>query len=146
MLNNLSIHNCSRLLILLSAATLPYSASALASESHTCIELAKECFAYAGDARESCFNAVSGHPFCRETRTGQLAAKRAQFSSLVPPNDQDGPSFLGPNLVNRDCLHNFDNAWSVGLINGNSSAEEHQALERNLRRCARVPSSDILRP
>jgi hypothetical protein len=128
------------------ASILGLSVTAFAIESTRCIELAKECFAYANEARESCFTAVSAHPFCRETRTGALAAKRSQFSSLTPPQDQDGPSFLGPHLVNYACVENFDNAWSVALIDGQSSAEDHLALEKTLSKCAHVPSSDILRP
>ncbi len=123
-----------------------FATKAFADDDASCVELAKECFAYSGNERETCFKAVSTHSFCRDTKTGALAAKRAQFSSLTPPQDQDGPSFLGPNLVNRSCVENFDNAWSVELITGGSNVEGYDALEKSLSKCAQVPSSDILRP
>jgi len=123
-----------------------FTLTASADDTTPCVELAKECFAYSGNERETCFKAVSTHSFCRETKTGALAAKRAQFSSLTPPQDQDGPSFLGPNLVNRSCVENFDNAWSVELIKGASNTEGYEGLEKILSKCAQVPSSDILRP
>jgi hypothetical protein len=120
---------------------------AFASERSGCDELVKECFAYSGAERESCFKAVSIHSFCSETSAGALATKRSQFSSLTPPEeDGDGPSFIGQQLVDRPCVDNFDNAWSGALVKGSVSQEQYQALENNLRQCSRAPSSDLFRP
>lgn len=136
------------LLFLCTSALLTCGAPcAFASERTSCDELVKECFAYSGAERESCFKAVSNHSFCNDTSAAALATKRSQFSSLTPPEEEsDGPSFIGQQLVDRPCVDNFDNAWSGALVKGSISEEQYQALENTLRQCSRAPSSDLFRP
>jgi hypothetical protein len=123
------------------------ASEAVASERSNCDELVKECFAYSGAERESCFKAVSIHSFCHDTSAGDLATKRSQFSSLTPPEeDGDGPSFIGQQLVDRPCVDNFDNAWSGALVKGSVTKEQYTNLENTLRQCSRAPSSDLFRP
>lgn len=136
------------LCLLSTCLTLTYgSPEASAAERSNCDELVKECFAYSGAERESCFKAASMHSFCHETSAGDLATKRSQFSSLTPPEeDGDGPSFIGQQLVDRPCVDNFDNAWSGALVKGPVTKEQYAALENTLRQCSRAPSSDLFRP
>jgi hypothetical protein len=116
-----------------------------AAEQERCSELVKECFAYSNTERESCFRAVASHSFCHDARAGDLATKRSQFSSSTPPED-DGPSFIGQQLVDRPCVENFDNSWSGALVKGVISDEQYATLEKSLRECSKAPSSDLLRP
>lgn len=119
--------------------------SALATSAE-CIDLVKECFAYSGAPRDNCFQSVATHSFCRESDVSSLASKRAQFSAILPDDSQSGPSLVGPQLVDRECVHNFDNAWLSSLVKGEPSPETYTNLHKSLDRCARTSASDIMRP
>ena len=119
--------------------------SALATSAQ-CIDLVKECFAYSGSPRDNCFHTVAAHSFCRESDVSLLASKRAQFSAILPDDSQSGPSLVGPQLVDRECVNNFDNAWLSSLVKGEPSAEGYTSLHKSLERCARTPASDMMRP
>jgi hypothetical protein len=75
-----------------------------------------------------------------------LATKRAGVSLVVPGSEDQGPAFLGPQLVNSQCLSNFDNSWSAAMINGPISNETLGSLSAKLDRCSQVPASEVVRP
>jgi len=111
-----------------------------------CVDLVKECFAYSGAPRDNCFHSVATHSFCQESDVSRLASKRSQFSAILPDDSQSGPSFVGPQLVDRECVDNFDNAWLSDLVRGEPSPEAYTNLHKSLDRCARTPTSDMMRP
>jgi len=117
-----------------------------AAEITTCIDLVKECFARTGSARDTCFNTAATKPICRDSETGKLAANRAEMSALVPDDAEAGPSLLGPDLVDRECIKNFDSAWMASVVQGPPSAETSAHLHRALQACARKSASDVMRP
>jgi hypothetical protein len=117
-----------------------------ATEPNRCSELVKECFAYSGQERDTCFDTSSKHSYCEGTETGALAATRSQFSLLNPDSGDVGPSFLGTQLIDRACVANFDNAWSGVLIKGTQAPGEYNALLEELQSCAHAPASDMIRP
>jgi hypothetical protein len=134
-------------LVISSFLSLVAATSCRASENaDQCTDLVKECFAYSGQERDTCFRASAEHTFCAGTEIGSLADKRGQFSLLNPDNGDIGPSFLGTQLIDRACLANFDNAWSGSLIKGAPSREAYVALAGELQHCAHAPASDMIRP
>ena len=132
------------------AATLLCSAVSLnvavATEASQCTDLVKECFAYSGVARDNCFVAISKHPICRDSEASHLAARRAELSAILPNDIESAPSLLGPQLVDRACVSNFDNAWLSALVRGAPSPETYTSLRQTLEACARTPASDMMRP
>jgi hypothetical protein len=122
------------------------SATLAAAETTTCIDLVKECFARTDSARDTCFNTAATKPICRDSETGKLAAKRAEMSALVPDDAEAGPSLLGPDLVDRECIKNFDRTWMASVVQGPPSAETSAHLHQALHACARKSASDIMRP
>ena len=129
---------------LLCSATIVHGASA--AESSQCTDLVKECFAYSGAARDNCFVTVSKHPFCRDSEASHLSARRAELSAILPNDAESGPSLLGPQLVDRSCVSNFDNAWLSALVKGAPSPETYANLRQSLEACARTSASDMMRP
>jgi hypothetical protein len=123
-----------------------FSHEASAAESTQCTELVKECFAYTEAARDNCFVTVSKHAFCRDSDTSRLASRRAEFSALLPDESESGPSLVGPQLVDRACVTNFDNAWLSSLVQGTPSPEAYTVLRQTLESCARASASDMMRP
>jgi predicted lipoprotein len=120
--------------------------TATADESTRCVELVKECFARDGSARDTCFKAASSDAFCKNSETGKLAAKRADMSALVPDDADVGPSLLGPDLVDRECIKNFDNSWMASVVQAPPSAETSVQLNQSLQACAKKSASDVMRP
>lgn len=120
--------------------------SLAADESSRCVDLIKECFARHGSARDTCFKAASADSFCKDSETGQLAAKRAEMSALVPDDADVGPSLLGPDLVDRECIKNFDNSWMASVVKALPSAETNTQLHESLQACAKKSASDVMRP
>ena len=134
--------------LILAALTLCTTASAdtgRPSSKGACAELIKECFAYRGDEQTTCFSASSRHPFCQGSELGTLAAKRYTMTPSVAPGEENAPGFLGPNLIDKDCLANFDSQFSAALINGSTSIENVSQLSHALDSCRVDISNDILR-
>ena len=135
-------------LIILAALTMSTTAVAengRPASKGACAELIKECFAYRGDEQTTCFSASSRHPFCQGSELGSLAAKRYTMTPSVAPGEENAPGFLGPNLIDKDCLANFDSQFSAALINGSTSADGILQLSHALDSCRVDISNDILR-
>lgn len=128
---------------LLCCVTMAHNAAA---ESAQCTDLVKECFAYSGAARDNCFVTVAKHPFCRDSEASHLSARRAELSAILPNDAESGPSLLGPQLMDRACVSNFDNAWLSALVKGALSPETYATLRQSLEACARTSASDMMRP
>ena len=134
--------------LVLAALTVTTTAAADAgrpSSKGACAELIKECFAYRGDEQTTCFAASSRHPFCQGSELGSLAAKRYTMTPSVAPGEENAPGFMGPNLIDKDCLANFDSQFSAALINGSTSLDAISQLSNALDTCRVDISNDILR-
>lgn len=119
---------------LLVSAIFPYDSTAASS---TCEELITACFVSAPEARDECIQTSSTTAVCETSPIHTLVMKRAQFA---PTNalSQEGPSFLGPQIVDRRCVAQFDAAWSAALVNGSTSKDSVASLSAALDRCARI--------
>jgi hypothetical protein len=119
---------------LLVSGIFPYDSAAA---SNTCEELVTACFVSAPEARDECIQTSSTTEVCETSPIHTLVMKRAQFA---PTNtlSQEGPAFLGPQIVDQRCVAQFDTAWSAALVNGSTSKDSVASLSAALDRCARV--------
>lgn len=132
-------------LITACAANIPVGASSAESVT-SCQDLIQACFASANVERAACFESASKHTLCQHSELGALAAKRAQFSSTSPSDNDGGPAFLGPQIINTRCVSNFDHTWSASLISGPLTKEELSALSNTLAACAQGSTPELPRP
>lgn len=137
---------------LLASAFLIQPASATAKKFVTngsqrqCADLIKECFAYSDEERSDCFHAAGAHSFCAGSSLGTLAMKRWSMSPVRNPALDTAPAFLGPQVVDGECVNNFDNNWSGALVKGDYSADSLQSFETTLDSCNRKMPVDMMRP
>lgn len=110
-----------------------------------CAELIKECFAYNGNEKSSCFNVSAKHPFCVGTELGALAGKRWTMSPQTDFRDAP-PALTGPQFIDGECIANVDSQWSGHLIGGTLTREAIHQLETTLDSCAKAPANEIFRP
>ena len=111
-----------------------------------CAELIRDCFARSDSDLSNCFYSAAKHPFCEGSDLGKLAYKRWSMSPSQGGNENAPPAFLGPQLVDRECLSNFDNQWSSELIRGGISKDTLKKLEAKIDSCKKDTSIDLLRP
>lgn len=126
----------------LAASALLCSAYPCFADDSACQEQAKECLTRSGADRESCLNRIT----CSDATLGALLGKRVQFAASSSQDAIEGPAFLGPQIVDRRCVANFDSALSAALIRGRISAETIEALNVSLDQCSRSYAPDITRP
>lgn len=110
-----------------------------------CAELVKECFGYQQTERTNCFFSASTHPFCEGTELGKLTQKRWSMSPIKLPN-QDVPGFLGPQLVDGECISGFDNKWFSQMVDGALSSEQLTQLDTTLDACKKKDAPSLPRP
>lgn len=103
--------------------------------SDTCEELITACFVSAPDERDGCIQSAAAAQACRSSELHDLVEKRAQLSLI----DQ-GPAFLGPQMVDRRCLARFDTAWSAALVKGALTSASAASLSATLEDCAKAES------
>lgn len=153
----------SKLLFILAVSLLTLSSQAIAANEHrdgalvnsdhlaetalrnSCLSLARECFAYGSEHFVNCLRVSANHSFCSGSELGQLISKRWQMSPSLP-SFEDAEAFMGPSLVNKECLKSFDSLLSAHLGADSPSSEVLQMLNQSLERCRQQPSNDLLRP
>lgn len=111
-------------------------ASDAAAASSTCEDLITTCFVSAPEDRDECIQTASAASVCETASIHALVMKRAQFATIkqVP---QEGPAFLGPQIIDQRCLAQFDTTWSAALVNGSISNESLASLSTTLDTCAK---------
>ena len=126
----------------------PHSSALAATDTQSkCTELVKECFAYSQEAeRTNCFYTSAKHPYCSGSRLADLAMKRWSLSSETPESGEGASALLGPELVDKSCLSNFDSAWSARLVQGDESADTIRTLSGQLSSCSAEPALEGIRP
>jgi hypothetical protein len=111
-----------------------------------CIDLIKECFGYGASERSQCFYNSAKNGFCQGTQAGRLSFKRWAMSPNTTTEAESTLGLLGPQMVDKECIANFDNQWSSNLIKGDTSSETYSRLEARLDSCRHSPANEILRP
>ena len=111
-----------------------------------CVDLVKECYRLQDTHRENCFFTVAKHPFCEGSSLGDLAYQRWAMSPNKPAGLEDAPALLGPQLIDQQCLANFDSNWSGQLLQGTIDDSKLKQLSDNLKTCRREVSIELPRP
>jgi hypothetical protein len=139
--------NCPRFVIATAAILVNVSGlSAQAESGSSCEQRLQDCFVSASEQRDSCLQTVAASSACTFSSLGALVAKRAQFTGVQLSPEEQGPAFLGPQIINRRCVNNFDTAWSASLVKGPLSQETINRLSKSLDECAPADSTTLPRP
>jgi hypothetical protein len=124
--------------------------AATAETSRECNSLIQECFAYTDAARNQCFRASAEHSACSGTAAGALAAERLALSpdDQFAPDAVDGGSLalLGPQLVDSECIEQFDMSWSSALVAGTITPDVIEKLKTRLVNCRTAAAIELPNP
>jgi hypothetical protein len=118
---------------------------ARAFDEEQCSQMVRACLSRPTETRDVCFESASVSPSCVGSQTGELASKRSHFAPMIPGGDE-GPAFLGPEIVDRGCLENFDTSFGTTLEMGQLTSERKRSLSSQLDRCNQMAPSDLYRP
>ncbi len=110
-----------------------------------CANLVAECYAADGLEQSNCLFSTAKHPFCEGSQLGKLVYKRWSMSS-VRPIGLDAPAFLGPQLINQECVSNFDNMLVASLLKDVIEVAVLEKLSVELQSCAHDVSNKLTRP
>ena len=136
--------------VLLFVASVFITSQALAENSpnynEQCANIVKECFASSQADSSSCFFTASRHPFCDGTELGKLTNQRWAMSPNKPGGMEAAPAFLGPRLIDGECLKNFDAEWTSALVKDDLTNKRISELTESLQGCARDVSNELMRP
>ena len=113
-----------------------------------CARLVNECF---GDNEESetanCLFSSAKHPFCKGTSLGRITYQRWLMSPVRVGGIEEGaPSFLGPKLVDQECLKNFDTFFVSSLVKVSELESLMGGMKEKLSGCTKELSPDFSRP
>jgi hypothetical protein len=139
-------HHVTRFGALLCTVIVLIGAGSNHAHAATCEEQTKECLTYTGTELESCLHRASSSSNCKGTPLGEVITKRSQLSPGPSSNTIEGPAFLGPQIIDKKCISNFDTELSAGLIKGTLSSDNLEALSISLDQCTRSYAPDITRP
>jgi len=103
------------------------------------------CLSRPTELRDTCFENASVSPVCVGAQAGEIAAKRSRFAPMIP-RGEEGPAFLGPEIIDRGCLDNFDMQLGSVLELGPLSSDRRHSLSTALDRCNQMAPSDLYRP
>ncbi len=119
--------------------------AAHAFDEDGCSQMMKACLSRPMESRDVCFESASVSPVCIGSKSGEIASKRAHFAPMIPQGEE-GPAFLGPEVVDRGCLENFDTQLGTTLERGPLTSERRDSLSSQLDRCNQMAPSDLYRP
>ncbi|MCB0329603.1 MAG: hypothetical protein KDD70_08065 [Bdellovibrionales bacterium] len=113
-----------------------------------CSRLITACFSQEDGQKSDCFYTSSEHDFCKGTDVGRLARQRWLMSPSTPAGAPEGaPSFLGPKLVNKDCLVGFDSHFYASLLTPEKLGTILPGLFQKLSECtSKETSPELNRP
>ena len=137
--------NLSPLLVLLSVV-IGSTVTARAADEDECSLLVRGCLSRPTETRDVCFESSSASPACIGSQIGEITAKRSHFSPMLPRGEDEGPAFLGPQVVDRTCLENFDRQLELTLDMGPLTSEKRRTLSSQLDRCNQMAPSELYRP
>lgn len=131
-------------LMALLAGGLPSAAHAF--DEDQCSQMVRGCLTRPTTARDECFEGASASPVCIGSNVGEVASKRSRFAPMIPGKEDEGPAFLGPQVVDRTCLENFDTQLGITLDLGQLSTAKRSSLSSQLDRCNQMAPTDLFRP
>ncbi|RIL11576.1 MAG: hypothetical protein DCC75_02050 [Proteobacteria bacterium] len=137
--------------IFVPALLMAVSATNLHAENPTsklaaCADQLKGCLILSGQQKSDCLFKFSSNETCKNSSWGKIADKRWQFEPGFGNDMESAPALLGPQLVNKECLQNFDNQLSAELIRGEPARSTLSRLDKQLDNCAASSVDELLRP
>ncbi|MCB0320236.1 MAG: hypothetical protein KDD60_04865 [Bdellovibrionales bacterium] len=122
-----------------------------------CARLVHGCFGSdEGETRSNCLFSTAKHPFCEGTTLGKLVYQRWLMApARIGGLDEKSPGFLGPKLVDQECLANFDGLFVSSLVRGDRGSDQGEvgtlhsqldSLSQKLRQCAQEVSPELSQP
>jgi hypothetical protein len=133
-------------ILLLLPLAISSAMTASAADEDECSLLVRGCLSRPSETRDICFESSSASPACIGSQIGEIAAKRSHFAPMLPRGENEGPAFLGPQVVDRTCLENFDRQLELTLDMGPLTSERRRTLSSQLDRCNQMAPSDLFRP
>lgn len=97
------------------------------------------------EQRERCIASPITTSACARSPLEGIVNARISFS-LTGGHEEGGPAFLGPTVVDKGCLLNFDNALAGALVKGSLSSETVTSLESSITSCAKRETPELTRP
>lgn len=119
---------------------------AFAADEDECSLMVRGCLSRPSNTRDVCFESASATPACIGSLVGEIAAKRSHFAPLSPGSEDEGPAFLGPQVVDKACIESFDQQLELALDQGPLNTEKRRTLSSQLDRCTQMAPSDLYRP
>lgn len=106
-----------------------------------CSQSVKVCFSKLGEERSRCLFNSANLPACSGTSLGKIIFKRW---SMAPsrPELSDAPAFLGPQMVNQECIVNFD-THLYSILDEDLTETKLKGLENRLDDCRIDTSIDL---
>jgi|GEM_PF-1578927 hypothetical protein len=121
------------------------TSQARAFDDEECSQMVRACLSRPTESRDVCFESASVSPTCIGSQVGEIAAKRSHFAPMMPQGEE-GPAFLGPEIVDRGCLGKFDAQLGSTLEIGPLTREQKDSLSSQLDRCNQMAPSELYRP
>ncbi|MCB0335097.1 MAG: hypothetical protein KDD62_02290 [Bdellovibrionales bacterium] len=111
-----------------------------------CREVVKSCFVSSDDEKSKCFFSASKHPFCEGSELGSLVFKRWAMVPHKIEGIQAPPALLGPQLVDKTCIGEFEDKLSATLQQNDIPTDSMNSLNTFLDSCSREVSDRLARP
>jgi hypothetical protein len=118
---------------------------ACAFDEEGCSQLVRACLSRPAESRDVCFESASVSPLCVGSQAGEIAAQRSHFAPMAP-KEEEGPAFLGPEVIDRGCLESFDRQLGAMLELGPLNSDGRRILSSQLNRCTQIAPQDLFRP
>lgn len=138
--NTRTIVQCLALIV-----AMPFMRSASATSHASCEEALKECLVQTLEQRELCLSSSVTTALCSQSNLLELLNTRVSFSS-VDTHDAEGPAFLGPKVIDKNCVAHFDTALTGALVKGPLSADAVTSFELSITSCAKRETPELTRP
>ena len=133
-------------LSLFTSAAFAVDAASVKVPYEQCAELVKECFAESEMEQSNCFFSSAKHPFCEGTALGDVVLKRWSLSPEKSNVLEAPPALLGPQIIDGQCLKNFDAKFSDILIRDDLTEATIKQTDKNLENCKKDVSNQLTRP
>lgn len=131
-------------IIYLILAAIPCFAVNLCAEDLSCANETKDCLMQAVPTRESCLKELLRKPICQQSNWSTLIQKRLDTAKKISELN-DSPAFLGPIIIDKNCLVNFDSRWFAALAAGTKGLDNQESLEKLIQACS-LEAGEIPRP
>ncbi|MCB0318687.1 MAG: hypothetical protein KDD56_08010 [Bdellovibrionales bacterium] len=145
-MKNLSLKFITPFILALSTSAFAVEKSSLEAPLEQCAELVKDCFVESIVEQPNCLFSSAKHPFCEGTSLGDLVLKRWSLSPEKSNILEAPPALLGPQIIDKKCLKNFDTKFFDILLREDLSENSISKTDAALESCRKDLSNELTRP